>query len=130
MSSDHHRIARAHPNLSASQSLVAQLGETFEMERHLQISEQDIHATEENTSQRKELLEVTGTIQEVQAAQKMAKATVRDIILKVSAHDLQEGLEAMRLSESDFRKAIQIKKLMQQKLDRTNQQKQSFELER
>ena len=130
MKTNHYQIAREHPNLSPSQALVAQLGEALEMSRGLESNIQEILAVGEDKQQRDKLLATLGTTQEIQAAEKAIKAMAREIVSKVTLQDLAEGKKAMRITASDFEKAMMIRRELEKERNQSQKRNHNLGLER
>lgn len=115
------RIARAFPDLSEPESLVALLGETLDLARGMKLSRQEIIGAEGKPEQIAELLSQTGLLDEIAAAEQTATATVVELLARISEADLEQGRDKGLLSPEDFREALAAKRTLLLKRARTQE---------
>ncbi len=120
-------IARAYPDLSEGQSLIAVLGEALDMARGIKLIQLDIAAAGDDKKKVEGLLSQTGMQEEIESADKMTAATVIRILEKVSEQDLQNGHKQGLLTEEDYHKALSVKRSMELKRNRAPEQEHDLE---
>ena len=104
------RIAHAFPTLSDDQSLLALLSETLEMTRDLEMTQRALK--EASGAKLQELIESAGLPEEIEGAEKVARATVIEILSRISEHDLEVGRDKGFLSPDDYREALKAKRTL------------------
>lgn len=102
------RIARSHPGLSETESLVALLTESLELARGIELTRNDLGAAGGDDRRVRELLTAAGMAEEIESAGKTVQATVVDILARLSERDLQAGLDQGLLSPDDHAEALTI----------------------
>lgn len=121
------RIAREFPDLSEAQSLVALLGETFGMAREMKFARSEIDAAGADTQKVEDLLSRTGLVEEIEAAEKTATATIVEILAQVSEQDLKNGRDRDLLSPEDYAQALTAKRTMSLSRGRALEQERDLE---
>lgn len=104
------RIAHAFPTLSEDQALLARLCETLEMAQNLEIAQRDMKKA--SGAELQELIESAGLPEEIEGAEKAARAAIIDILSRISEHDLEAGRDKGFLSPDDYREALKAKRTL------------------
>ena len=104
------RMARAYPDLSEGQALMALLSETLEIARDLETTHRDLKAAKGDALD--SLIASAGLPEEIEAAGRAAQATALDILNRVSEEDLESGPNAGLLTPDDFTDALKAKRTM------------------
>lgn len=103
-------IAHAFPDLTESQALLAQLSETLEMARDLEMTRRDIK--EASGASLRELIASAGLPEEIEGAAKTAQATVVEILSRISEQDLLNGRDKGLLTHDDYTEALKAKRTL------------------
>lgn len=128
MNADHYLIARDYPGLSSAQALVALLSETLETANSIARAKRDLRAVGDDEAKLAKVRALTGSVGQIQDAERAANATLEEILSRVTVRDLQEGRDAMRLTEGQFKQAMMTRDLMD--FERRRQRERGQDLDR